>query len=142
MVTLNLVFHVTAAVAFLGLALLWTRSRAREKLAAELMARRWGPPRVVVDWPQQFLVRFTAAFQIPLEETGSAAPQRDEPAKIAPGPWVSLHCSCGIRGVRLTAGPPWQVEVSVAQCPDDAPQWAHRLAEALGGRIQATIKAG
>ncbi len=131
---MNTVFHIVALVAFVVLGLAYVRERAKLKSLREFINSK-ANARIIVDWPENFLKRLADACNFDLD---SSQKKFGTPQKIKPYPWVKLHFESHIKSITI-AHEPWQVRVSVAQCPRLLTDVEGELRQALGSDSALTV---
>lgn len=137
MMSVNLMFHISSALAFLLLIYLLLRQEQRLRFHAELWAALAGGKTrkpVLVDWPQRFFERLCQAWQVPF--SWPAGHREATAQKIDPAVWVACHAALGIRAIEGQEGLRLRVLVNR---PDLAGEWPTALARALGGRFTVEL---
>jgi hypothetical protein len=138
MASMNLVFHVAAALAFVALGYWLARLRADVALLRRLATAK-SAPRVWVMAPAAFVHGFAQALAIPCE--GSAAPAAQTPARIDLAAWSDLLSTAVPRLIRWSDSElTIVVQSSERQREGDV---SGKLSAALGGiPVKVELSAG
>jgi hypothetical protein len=138
MASMNLIFHIAAALAFVALGYWLARLRADLELLRRLATAKRAP-RVWVMAPSSFVRGFARALAIPCE--GSAAPAAQAPTRIDVAVWSDLLSTTVPRLIRWTdSALTIVVQSSDPQSEGDV---SRGLSAALGGiPVKVEISAG
>lgn len=131
--SINLVFHVASALAFLLLIIYLLKLQAQVQFS-RLMWRSLDPQRskVYVDWPENFLAKLGEAWDVNLEGESP----KTKPCKIHLETWLRAGAQLTIVAMRWSAGN--QMILIVRKLPPPG-QWEADLEKALSQTIKVSL---